>query len=79
MAKKRKKKGFRNILLILLAAFIAYGAWLFIHRPTGIWNIAVFGVDSRDGNTKNALADVARIDCDNLFHRTDIGHWALDD
>ncbi len=26
-----------------------------------------------------ALADVARIDCDNLFHRTDIGHWALDD
>ena len=25
----------------------------------------------------NALADVARIDCDNLFHRTDIGHWAL--
>lgn len=28
---------------------------------------------------KNALADVARIDCDNLFHRTDIGHWALDD
>ena len=61
MAKKRKKKGFRNILLILLAAFIAYGAWLFIHRPTGIWNIAVFGVDSRDGNTKNALADVQMI------------------
>ena len=28
---------------------------------------------------KNALADVARIDCDNLFHRTDIGHWAFDD
>ena len=28
---------------------------------------------------RNALADVARIDCDNLFHRTDIGHWALDD
>ena len=22
--------------------------------------------------------DVARIECDNLFHRTDIGHWALD-
>ena len=28
---------------------------------------------------KQALADVARIECDNLFHRTDIGHWALDD
>ena len=25
------------------------------------------------------LADVARIDCDNLFHRTDIGHRAFDD
>lgn len=23
--------------------------------------------------------DVARIECDNLFHRSDIGHWALDD
>ena len=28
---------------------------------------------------KNALAGVARIDCDNLFHRTDIGHRAFDD
>ncbi len=28
---------------------------------------------------ERALADVARIDCDNLFHRTDIGHWALDE
>lgn len=25
-----------------------------------------------------ALRDVSRIECDNLFHRTDIGHWALD-
>ena len=25
-----------------------------------------------------ALRDVARIGCDNLFHRTDIGHWAFD-
>ena len=25
-----------------------------------------------------ALRDVARIECDNLFHRTDIGHWAFD-
>ena len=28
---------------------------------------------------KQALADVARIECDNLFHRNDIGHWALDE
>lgn len=24
-----------------------------------------------------ALCDVERIECDNLFHRTDIGHWAI--
>ena len=38
-----------------------YGGWSFLHRATGYWNIAVFGVDSRDGNTKNALADVQLI------------------
>jgi len=27
---------------------------------------------------EKALCDVERIGCDNLFHRTDIGHWALD-
>ena len=33
--------------------------WMdFPSQITGYWNIAVFGVDSRDGNTKNALADV---------------------
>ncbi len=26
---------------------------------------------------EKALADIARIGCDRLFHRTDIGHWAL--
>ncbi|MBO5685392.1 MAG: phosphoribosylamine--glycine ligase [Alistipes sp.] len=26
----------------------------------------------------NALQDVARIECDNLFHRTDIGHYAFE-
>jgi len=26
-----------------------------------------------------ALRDVERIDCGHLFHRTDIGHWALED
>lgn len=63
MVKQRKKKRLRlkGILLILLAAVIGYGAWLFLHKPTGIWNVAVFGVDSRDGNTKNALSDVLMI------------------
>ena len=61
MAKRRKKGRWKGLLLLLLAVFIGYGAWMFLHRPTGYWNIAVFGVDSRDGNTKNALADVQMI------------------
>lgn len=27
---------------------------------------------------REAMENVARIGCDNLFHRSDIGHWALD-
>lgn len=61
MTKRRKKGRWKGILLLLLVALIGYGAWLFLHKPTGYWNIAVFGVDSRDGNTKNALADVQMI------------------
>lgn len=60
-AKPRKKGRWKGILLLLLVALIGYGAWLFLHRPTGYWNIAIFGVDSRDGNTGNALADVQMI------------------
>lgn len=60
-AKRRKKGSWKGILLLLLVALIGYGAWMFLHRPTGYWNIAVFGVDSRDGNTRNALADVQMI------------------
>lgn len=57
-SRKRKKSKWPAILLCLLAVICVYGGWTFIHRATGYWNIAVFGVDSRDGNTKNALADV---------------------
>ncbi|MBQ1952758.1 MAG: phosphoribosylamine--glycine ligase, partial [Alistipes sp.] len=31
-----------------------------------------------DDARKNALADVERVECDNLFHRTDIGHYVFD-
>ena len=34
---------------------------MLFNRPTGYWTVAVFGLDSRDGNTKNALADVQMI------------------
>ena len=48
-------------MIFLLLAVTAYGSFLYLHRPTGIWTVAVFGVDSRDGNTKKALADVQMV------------------
>ena len=57
---KRKKK-WPVLLILLLLAVTAYGSFLYLHRPTGIWTVAVFGVDSRDGNTKKALADVQMV------------------
>lgn len=56
--KKKKKTGFLTILC--LAAVIIAGTWVFhSFRDDGYWTIAVFGVDSRDGNTgKGALSDV---------------------
>ena len=57
---KRKKK-WPMLLAFLLLAVTAYGSFLYLHRPTGVWTVAVFGVDSRDGNTKKALADVQMV------------------
>lgn len=56
--KKRRKTGFLKIFC--LAAAIIAGVWAFHwFRDDGYWTIAVFGVDSRDGNTgKGALSDV---------------------
>ncbi len=38
--------------------------------------VAAAGATLREARER-ALEDVARIDCPNLFHRTDIGHWAI--
>ena len=56
--KKRRKTGFLKIFC--LAAAVIAGVWAFHwFRDDGYWTIAVFGVDSRDGNTgKSALSDV---------------------
>lgn len=56
--KKRRKTGFLKIFC--LAAAVIAGIWAFHwFRDDGYWTIAVFGVDSRDGNTgKGALSDV---------------------
>lgn len=57
--RKKKRKVFRIFLLIAVAAIgILYGKRWMKDRD-GYWNIAVFGVDSRDSNLgKGALADV---------------------
>ncbi|MGN0371280.1 MAG: LCP family protein [Enterocloster sp.] len=60
-AKGHKKRRWPLVLLAVLLIVLGYEAYLFLHRPAGYWNVAVFGVDSRDGNTKNALADVQMI------------------
>ena len=60
-SRKRKKAKWPVILLSLLVVLCVYGAGLSFTELREYWNIAVFGVDSRDGNTKNALADVQLI------------------
>lgn len=58
IAKKRKRHRVKSLCLLVMVLFLVYGAWMFLHKPTGYWTVAVFGVDSRDGNTDKALADV---------------------
>lgn len=59
--RRKRKKKWPMLLIFLLLAVTAYGSFLYLHRPTGIWTVTVFGVDSRDGNTKKALADVQMV------------------
>ena len=57
---KKKKKGFfRTLFLLLLLGIFAYFAFIFFSKQSGYYTIAIFGVDSRNGNLgKGALADV---------------------
>lgn len=64
-AKKPKKKS-KVILWILVALLVIAGgfyAYALVLNPDahGIYNVAVFGVDSRDGNVDRALSDVNMI------------------
>lgn len=57
--KRRKKRG--AIKLLIIMAVLLCGVFLFrkFTSETGYWTVAVFGVDSRDGNLgKGALSDV---------------------
>lgn len=64
MRKKKKKKRMLLIELIVLVVLVS-GAFFVFGKGTnqkGYWTIAVFGVDSRDGNLeKGALSDVEMI------------------
>ncbi len=57
---RKKKKGFfATIFLLLLLGFFAYFAFNFFTKQSGYYTVAIFGVDSRNGNlAKGALADV---------------------
>lgn len=60
--KRRIGKIIRNLILLALVFWLGSLAWAFVHKQTGTWTVAVFGVDSRDGSVeKNALADVQMI------------------
>lgn len=59
--KRRKHRGF--LKLFFLAAVILTGVLLFKNfRDSGYWTVAIFGVDSRDGNVeRGALSDVIMV------------------
>lgn len=59
--KKRTFSLWKKLIPLALLAVVIYVGYQFLHRPTGYWNVAVFGVDSRDGGTDRALADVQMI------------------
>lgn len=59
--KRRKKSGFMKVLLLVVVLLAGYLGFRYV-RDDGYWTIAVFGVDSRDGNLgKGALSDVEMI------------------
>ena len=65
--KKEKKKHTMLIIIVLLILAVAcYFGYKFVNRQSGYYTVAVFGVDSRNGNVgKEALSDVniiARVD-----------------
>jgi LCP family protein required for cell wall assembly len=59
-----KKKFWKPIIAMILILVILFGAWSFLRPYIGkkYWTLAVFGVDSRDGNLEaGALSDVIMV------------------
>ncbi|MGN0157786.1 MAG: LCP family protein [Brotaphodocola sp.] len=62
--RRSEKKHGRRIAIVLFIVVLIAGAWLIKRMQTeeGYWTVAIYGVDSREGNTgKGALADVQLI------------------
>lgn len=60
--KRRKKGGLVKLLVVLVLCLSAVFLYRRLTSERGYWTIAVFGVDSRDGNLgKGALSDVEMI------------------
>ncbi len=57
--KDKKKHPILIVILLLIIATAAYFGYKFVNRQSGYYTVAVFGVDSRNGNVgKDALSDV---------------------
>lgn len=57
--KKKRRFGFFKLLLLLMVMVGGYLAYKFLWTGFGVWTVAVFGVDSRNGNLEaGALSDV---------------------
>ena len=64
LKKRRKKKKLMRLATLLVLLVVVIGGITIYRRLTddGYWTIAVFGVDSRDGNLEeNSLSDVEMI------------------
>lgn len=55
---KKKKNIFLRIFFLLLLIFIIYFAYNYFTKQKGYYTVALFGVDSRDGNVDRGLSDV---------------------
>ncbi len=64
LRKKRKKKKIMRLTILAVLLIVVFAGFFIFRRlhDDGYWTIAVFGVDSRDGNLEeNALSDVEMI------------------
>ncbi len=62
--RRRRRKPLRTVIILFVILCLLYAAWIYVKPMIGAkyWTVAVFGVDSRDGNLgKGALSDVIMV------------------